>query len=118
MSTPILRVSKVKPLTDREIKLAKPTSKMYRLSDGAGLAIKVLPSGSKSWEYRYINPETLKYDSMIIGSYPEFSLAQAREMHQDYRSQVASGINPKKKHTDFNFSSIFEIWWHRWQETR
>ncbi|MBS7836286.1 tyrosine-type recombinase/integrase [Wohlfahrtiimonas chitiniclastica] len=118
MNTPILRVSKVKPLTDREIKLAKPTSKMYRLSDGAGLAIKVLPSGSKSWEYRYINPETLKYDSMIIGSYPEFSLAQAREMHQDYRSQVASGINPKKKHTDFNFSSIFEIWWHRWQETR
>lgn len=118
MGNPILRAAKVKPLTDREIKVAKPKEKMYRLSDGGGLAIKVLPSGSKSWEYRYVNPETLKYDTMIIGSYPEFSLAQAREMHTDYRGQVANGINPKQKHTDFRFSTIFEIWWHRWQEER
>lgn len=118
MNKPILRASKVKPLTDREIKTAKPKDKMYRLSDGAGLAIKVLPSGSKSWEYRYVNPETLKYDTMIIGSYPELSLSQAREIHNDYRSQVASGINPKHKKANNDFKSVFEVWWQRWQETR
>lgn len=118
MNKPILRASKVKPLTDREIKTAKPKDKMYQLSDGAGLAIKVLPSGSKSWEYRYVNPETLKYDTMIIGSYPELSLSQAREIHNDYRSQVASGINPKHKKANNDFTSVFEVWWQRWQETR
>lgn len=118
MSKPILRASKVKPLTDREIKQAKPKEKMYRLPDGAGLAIKVLTSGSKSWEYRYVNPETLKYDTMIIGSYPEISLAQAREIHQDLRSQVALGINPKTQAGDTSFQSVFETWWARWSEAK
>ena len=118
MSKPILRASKVKPLTDREIKQAKPREKMYRLSDGAGLAIKVLKTGSKSWEYRFINPDTLKYDTMIIGPYPEISLAQAREIHQELRSQVALGINPKNKTSDTNFKTVFELWWSRWSETK
>lgn len=118
MSAPILRASKVKPLTDREIKQAKPKDKMYRLSDGAGLAIKILVSGSKSWEYRFVNPDTLKYDTMIIGSYPEISLSQARAIHQDLRSQVALGINPKSKQSVTDFAAVFELWWDRWSETK
>lgn len=118
MSIPTLRAPKVKPLTDREIRLAKPKEKIYRLSDGAGLAIKVLTSGSKSWEYRFVNPETGKYDTMIIGSYPEISLSQAREIHQDLRSLVALGVNPKTKNRETNFKNVFELWWLRWSETK
>jgi hypothetical protein len=40
-------------LTDTEIKKAKPQSKPYKLSDGAGLYIWVTPSGGRKWRAWY-----------------------------------------------------------------
>jgi hypothetical protein len=36
-----------KPLTDSQIKQAKPRAKEFKLSDGKGLFLRVRPSGSK-----------------------------------------------------------------------
>jgi hypothetical protein len=41
------------PLTDIEIKKLQPRDKRYLVSDGRGLSLDVLPSGFKSWIYRY-----------------------------------------------------------------
>ena len=40
-------------LTDIKIKKLRKKAKQYRNSDGLGLYLTVLPSGTKSWQYRY-----------------------------------------------------------------
>ena len=40
----------LRPLT---IDNAKPREKAYALTDGGGLLIEVLPSGTKTWRYKY-----------------------------------------------------------------
>ncbi|WP_049258963.1 Arm DNA-binding domain-containing protein [Eikenella corrodens] len=41
------------PLTDRQIKNAKPTDKAYKLTDGSGLYLQVTPAGGKLWRFDY-----------------------------------------------------------------
>ena len=66
----------VKPLSPTEIKNAKPKEKEYTLSDGEGLLLLILPSGSKSWRFNYARPLTGKRTKMALGGYPELSLAE------------------------------------------
>ena len=44
---------KTKPLTDTEIKAAKPKDADYQLYDGDGLTLLIKSSGSKLWQFRY-----------------------------------------------------------------
>lgn len=112
------RASRIKPLNNTEVKNAKPKDKTYRLYDGKGLCIRITKSGSKYWEYRFKNPDTHKDDTIVIGEYPFITLAKAREIHQELRSQVAMGVNPKNQTNDTNFKKVFNIWWGRWSESR
>jgi hypothetical protein len=41
-------------LSDTKIKSLKPKDKTYRLFDGEGLFLEILPSGGKSWRLKYI----------------------------------------------------------------
>ena len=54
------------PLTDLEIKRAKPREKRYTLCDGRGLNLDVRPSGSKAWYLRY--RENGKERTLVLGS--------------------------------------------------
>lgn len=112
------RASRIKPLNDTQIRNAKPKEKMYRLYDGGGLCLRVMRTGSKNWEYRFKNPATNKEDTIIIGEYPYISLAQARLIHSDLRSQVLNKINPKQANADSQFKNVFLLWWQRWSETK
>lgn len=49
---------KTKPLTDTEIKAAKPQDKDYQLYDSDGLRLLIKSSGSKLWQFRYYRPLT------------------------------------------------------------
>ncbi|WP_370607589.1 integrase arm-type DNA-binding domain-containing protein [Citrobacter meridianamericanus] len=92
----------VKPLTNAEVKNAKPQLKDYSLHDGFGLLLYVTKSGGKSWRFRYAHPITGKRQTFTIGRYPEFSLAEAREAREEARRKVARGIDPtrlKKKNS-------------------
>ncbi len=42
-------MARVKPLTYTNIKTAKPKEKEYKLSDGDGLYLHIMPNGSKLW---------------------------------------------------------------------
>jgi hypothetical protein len=75
-------MAKVTPLTNTQIKQAKPREKQYILSDGGGLQFRVKPNGSKLWQLRYKNPFTKKYTLMGLGKYPAVSLADARKLRQ------------------------------------
>lgn len=88
-------MAKVSPLTNTEIKQAKPKEKVYVLSDGGGLQFRVKPNGSKLWQLRYTNPFTKKPSLMGFGSYPAVSLAEARKLRQSAKELLAKGLSPK-----------------------
>ena len=86
--------STTKPLTDKEIKAAKPQSKTYKLFDGGGLFLSVPPSGQKRWrlKYRFNGKEKL----LSLGVYPQISLQDARRMREEFKSQIAKGFDPSE----------------------
>lgn len=56
------------PLTDTAARQAKPRPNPYRLADGHGLYLEVVPSGSRYWrlKYRFAGKEK----RLAIGVYP------------------------------------------------
>ena len=61
-------------------------------SDGAGLSLKVTKYGSKSWVYRYMLAGKAHW--MGLGSYPDVSLADAREKAAELRKLTRQNIDP------------------------
>jgi len=85
-----------KPLTNTEVKQAKAKEKVYTLSDGGGLQLRVKPNGSKLWLFDYYRPFTKKRTSLSFGSYPEISIAEARGKRQAARELLAKDTDPKE----------------------
>ncbi|CAM4356288.1 integrase domain-containing protein [Vibrio agarivorans] len=86
---------KIAPLNNTQVKQAKASEKEYTLSDGDGLQLKIKPSGSKTWVFKYTKPFTKNRTNLGFGVYPEVSLAQAREKRKQARELLAQNIDPK-----------------------
>jgi len=85
------------PLTDAAIRKAKrpaPGDKPLELRDGNGLYLEVPPRHAMRWRYDYRRPVSKKRNTLSLGTYPEVSLAAARERHAEARRQLAAGIDP------------------------
>ncbi|MBT2916581.1 Arm DNA-binding domain-containing protein, partial [Vibrio anguillarum] len=82
-------------LTARQIQTAKPKDKLYRLSDGGNLYFCVRTSNSRSWQFRYKRPGQDKITYLSFGTYPDMSLAEAREKALEARKMLADGIDPQ-----------------------
>ncbi|MBF7731125.1 tyrosine-type recombinase/integrase [Pseudomonas sp. N040] len=81
-------------LTDTAIRNAKPSEKLYRLTDAHGLCIEITPNGSKLWRYRYRFDGKAKM--MALGSYPTISLLKARQKRDEARQLQAEDIDPSE----------------------
>lgn len=81
------------PLTDIQVKNAKPKDKAYTLADGDGMYLEVSPAGSKIWRMAYRQPNG-KNTRLTFGAYPEVSLLDARLKRMDARKQKAAGTDP------------------------
>jgi len=79
-------------LTDIRIKKVKPSDKARKIFDGGGLYLQIEPTGGKLWGYKYRFDG--KYKLLALGKYPDVSLQDARERHQDARKRLAQGIDP------------------------
>jgi integrase len=79
-------------LTDTAIRKAKPADKPQKLTDGAGLYLLLNPNGSRWWRFDYRFDGKRK--TLSMGTYPETSLAGAREKRDLARGQLQSGIDP------------------------
>ncbi len=79
-------------LTEVAIKKTKPKEKMYKLSDGGGLYLQVMPNGSKYWRLKY--RFGLKEKRLAFGVYPEVSLATAREKMRLAKLELIEGKDP------------------------
>ena len=79
-------------LTDTTVRQAKPRPKTYRLTDGLGLYLEVVPSGSRYWrlKYRFAGKEK----RLAIGVYPTVSLAKARREAAVARELLTEGVDP------------------------
>ncbi|WP_286237593.1 integrase domain-containing protein [Neptuniibacter halophilus] len=88
---------KTLPLTNTQVKNAKPADKEYNLSDGEGLALRVKPNGSKIWIFNYTRPHIQKRANISFGTYPEVSIADARKKRFEARALLAEKIDPQQK---------------------
>lgn len=80
-------------LTDKAVRAAAAQDKAYKLTDARGLHLHVSTSGHKSWRYKYRfeNKERL----LTIGTYPEVSLADARERRDEAKRILRDGCDPR-----------------------
>ncbi|KGA24543.1 hypothetical protein AO825_04940 [Pectobacterium brasiliense] len=83
------------PLTNTEIKAAKPAEKEYTLQDGDGLYLLVKSSGSKIWHFNYYRPDTKKRALISFGSFPAVSLVEARQRREAEKALISKGIDPQ-----------------------
>jgi integrase len=81
-------------LADAKARNAKPKTKPYKIADGEGLFLSVVPSGSKYWRLRYYFAGKEKL--LALGVYPDVSLADARERRAQARRVLAAGNDPGK----------------------
>jgi hypothetical protein len=82
-----------KPLTDTQVKNAKPKDKTYTLADGGGMYLEVAPTGSRIWRMSYRQPDG-KNTRLTFGAYPEVSLLDARKKRMDAKELKAKGKDP------------------------
>lgn len=80
------------PLTDLQIRKAKPADRPIKLTDGGGLHLFIAPTGSKTWRLRY--EIAGKEKLLTIGAYPEIGLEAAREARAAQKKLLRSGKDP------------------------
>lgn len=83
---------RIVPLSETKVRTAKPKKSPQKLFDGGGLFLLVTPSGGKLWNLKYrFNGKEKK---LSLGSYPEISLAEARQRREEARTLVANKVDP------------------------
>jgi len=115
---------RTKPLTNTEVKQAKPKKKVYTLSDGRGLQLRVKPNGSKLWLFDYVRPYTKKRTCLSFGTFPALSLAEARRKRDNAKELLAKNIDPKEHRDENNrlneaaYSNILEHIAAQWLDAK
>ena len=109
-------------LTALQVKQAKPKENDYKLFDGEGLFLLVKKNGNKHWrlKYRFLGKEKL----LALGSYPLFSLQDAREAKMEAKKLIAEGVDPvvhkqnSKVEAIRNVQNTFQAIALEWYENR
>jgi len=110
----------IKPLGAIEVEKAKPGIKPQHLFDGGGLFLLIAVNGGKWWRLKYSFDGKSK--TISFGTYPEISLAQARERREEARKLIAIGVDPsvnrKAVKTAKNelLANSFEVIAREWHE--
>ena len=79
-------------LNDVAARKAKHRAKPYKMADGGGMYLEVMPNGSKYWrlKYRFGGKEK----RLALGVYPDVSLSLARERRETARKLLANEVDP------------------------
>jgi integrase len=103
----------INSLTDAKCRGAKILDAPYKLFDGHGLHLYVMPSGAKTWRVAYRVAGKQKTKS--FGPYPDVSLAEARAKRDQLRADLRDGVDPmaerKAKRAGLTFKQAAETYW-------
>lgn len=110
-------MAKAFTFTDKYIQSLQSKDKPYRVVEARGFCVRVLPSGTKSFGYRF----TLggKKQELSLGVYPEVSLKTVREKYQEAYTKLKNGIDPRyvepaptppENNTFKHFSGLYLAW--------
>jgi len=109
--------SSVRSISDTAIKGAKPQERPYKLRDGEGLSLLVMPNGRRLWRFRCGHG---KSESMVsLGAYPDVPLKLARAKAAEARKQLAEGVTPaearrtERAQTENTFEALAKEWLER-----
>ena len=105
-------------LNDMAARKAKPRAKPYKMADGGGMYLEVMPNGSKYWrlKYRFGGKEK----RLAMGVYPDVPLSLARERRETARKLLANEVDPgvvkqqSKSASKENASNSFEAIAREW----
>ncbi|MFJ1472449.1 tyrosine-type recombinase/integrase [Massilia orientalis] len=85
----------VQPLTQLQVRNAKAKDKPYKLADGGGLYLEVMPSGGKLWRMKFRQADG-KENRLAFGAFPDVSLLDARAKRDEARQLLAAGTDPAR----------------------
>ena len=95
---------KVQRVTDRKLKSLKPKSDYYRVAvtGSPGLSLRVEPSGTIVFRYRYQLAGRRR--EVSIGSYPAMALKDLELKYSTFKNHVKNGLDPleEKRKSDCN----------------
>jgi integrase len=105
----------------RQAETAKPEESPYNLPAGESLFLKVMPSGTKKWQWRYFYLG--KAQSLSMGLFPAVGITDAKEARDAAKKLLSQGINPSQNRKqaktaalqaqENSFQSIAEEWLSR-----
>jgi integrase len=101
-------------ITAKQVQALTPGEKPYKRGCGDGLLLIVNPDGSKWWRFKYRFGG--KERGFSLGTYPEVSLAEARDRADDARRSLRDGNDPAvaratvKLAQGITFQSVAEEW--------
>lgn len=116
---------KMEQFTDKKIKSLKPKDHIYDTREKNGFAIRIFPSGEKSWVFIYTFGGRKR--RMTLGDYKTISLADARIKHHDaYKLLKAEGKDPaqlkmqqsKEDRDSFTVESLAKEYITKWAKPR
>jgi integrase len=113
-------------LTDEQLKNLVTRERPYKVADGNSLFVLVSRTGLRSWRWRYYVRGREKV--LLLGSYPQVSLDQARVARDQARDKVLAGIDPADEKRDAklallvahetSFEAVARAWHKRWAPGR
>lgn len=93
-------MANIVPLTDNKIKALKTKEKEYKVADGDGLYLHIMPNGSKLWRVRLTKDK--KSTTNSCGKYPLVGLKEAREKRDAIKESFKSGRVGKSGRINFS----------------
>ncbi|PTR14514.1 MULTISPECIES: tyrosine-type recombinase/integrase [unclassified Nitrosospira] len=112
-------------LNDVAARKAKPEAKPYKMADGGGMYLEVMPNGSKYWRFKYRFGG--KEKRLAFGVYPDVPLSLARERREKARKLLAEVIDPgevkhqskraKRENAENSFEAVAREWFTKHRHT-
>jgi hypothetical protein len=113
-------------LTEEQLANLVTRERPYKVSDGNSLFMLVAPTGLRSWRWRYYIRGREKV--LLLGSYPQISLENARSARNQARDKVRAGIDPADEKREAklalliahetSFEAVARAWHKKWSTGR